>query len=90
MTDLIVTEGATFKVFADDGVTVKYVQQRPECGLANRLAVQLSKLEDVLGLNAQGRGKIDLKRPQAPARSEYMRRYFGDSATLPMTGTKPA
>ena len=57
---VISTDGMTFDVMTDDGKSVKYVAQRPEVGIANRLAVQLRALEGDLGLSAVARGKIDL------------------------------
>lgn len=72
---IIVEKGMTFDVLSDDGKSVKYVAQRPEIGIANRLAVCLRALEGDLGLSALARGKIDMKPKEKQVNSKG--RFFG-------------
>lgn len=68
--------GLTLDVLTEDGKAVRCVMQRPECGIANRLAIQLRALENDLGLNAVSRGKIDLPRGRKPATKDPKERFF--------------
>lgn len=73
--DFIEQYGNTYPI-KDDSGAVRYLAQFPEVGIAGKLAQQLTRLEQELGLTPSARSRVSVAppRPQAPADSEQARR----------------
>lgn len=57
-------EGATYTIYAEDGVTVRTICPRPEVAIANKAATELRQLEAVFGMNPSARSSLKVE--QAP------------------------
>jgi P27 family predicted phage terminase small subunit len=55
-----------FYALKDDSGAVKCLQQYPHVGIRNKLAVELSRLEQEFGLTPSARTRIEVKLPDGP------------------------
>jgi P27 family predicted phage terminase small subunit len=68
-------QGCTYPIL-NDGGEIKYIAQRPEVSIANKLAQQLRQLEQDFGLNPSARSSLSVQ-PDKPATDEDAAILFG-------------